>query len=291
MTVKRISALTVLLLILCVLAGCSGTGKETAACAHEWENATCTAAQTCRLCNETVGEPLEHNWEEATCQEPKHCAVCNLTEGKALDHQWSALTCEENYTCTVCNAASGVQGPHVDVKNITQDPENNLLVQCKCGHEEIMTIENLMLQLAHGKWTLRAVLKDNSLLRPDPTANWQEGTWLEFPTTAEPTAYEIGTSAQGENFAFQMNLLDFQLNTAALYANGPKLAVLMCTARTEYSKDVHTDVPLILVFGDRNYAAEGMSDDDFISAALKGTVTSLWRQSDGVMYIYGFDMG
>ena len=279
---KRISAIVCLLLCICLLAGCS--------CSHEWEEATCTNAKTCRLCQETEGEPLEHSWAEATCTEPKHCVLCGLTDGDAPGHQWAALSCDEEYTCTVCNAASGVQGPHVDVKNITQDPSDNLLVQCKCGHEEILTIEDLMLQLAHGKWTLRAVLKDNNLLHPDPGTNWQEGTWLEFPSTAEPAAYEIGTSAQGENFAFQMNLMDFQLNTAALYTNGPKLAVLMCTARTEYGEDVHTDTPLILVFGDRNYAKDGMSDDDFISAAFKGSITSLWRQSDGVMYIYGYDI-
>lgn len=289
---KKISALIILLLSLCILAGCSNTSEmENAACTHEWEDATCTAAQTCRLCNETEGEPLEHSWTEATCQAAKHCVLCNLSEGDALDHQWAALTCGENYTCAVCNAVSTVQGPHVDVMNITQDPNNNLLVQCKCGHEEIMTVEDLMLQLTHGKWTLRAVLKENKLLHPDPANNWQEGTWLEIPSSAEPAAFEIGTSAQGENFAFQMNLLDFQLNTAALYTNGPKLAVLMCTARTEYGEDAYTDVPLILVFGDRNYAKEGMSDEEFISAAMKGSVTSLWRQSDGVMYIYGYDVG
>lgn len=164
-----------------------------------------------------------HKWEDATCKAPKTCSLCNLTEGTALEHQWSALTSEEEYVCTACGTASGVAGPHVDVRNITQDPNNNLLERCKCGHEEIYTIDQLMLHLMQGKWTLRAVL--------------------------------------------------------------------MCNGRTEYGEDIYTDVPLVLIFGDRGYAKEPLTDDEFINAALKGTVTSLWRHRDGGMYIYGYDIG
>ena len=46
---------------------------------------------------------------------------------------------------------------------------------------------------------------------------------------------------------------------------------------------------MVFWFGERNYAKENMSDDEFINAALKGTITSLWRRSDGIMYIYGYD--
>lgn len=280
---KRFTTIFLFLFCTCLLAGCS--------CKHAWEEATCTAPQTCSLCKETTGEPLGHSWNDATCDAPKTCSRCNLTEGTALGHQWSALTCEETYVCAICGVASNVVGPHVDIRNITQDPSNNLLVQCKCGHEEILSIEELMLHLMQGKWSLRAVQKENSLFLPDPKANWEEGTWLEIPSAEEPVAYQVGTSAQGEEFAFQVDLLDFQLTNAALYANGPQLAVLMCNGRTEYGKDVHTDVPMILVFGDRGYAKEPMTDDEFINAALKGTVTSLWRHSDGAMYIYGYDIG
>lgn len=280
---KRISAIFILLLCICLLAGCS--------CSHKWEDATCAAPKTCSLCQETIGEPLEHSWTDATCKAPKTCSLCNLTEGTALEHQWSALTCEEEYVCTACGTASGVAGPHVDVRNITQDPNNNLLVQCKCGHEEIYTVDQLMLHLMRGKWTLRAVQKENSLFLPDPKTNWEEGTWLEIPSAAEPAAYQIGSSEKGEKFAFQMNLQDFQLTNAVLYTNAPQLAVLMCNGRTEYGEDIYNDVPLILIFGDRSYAKEPLTDDEFINAALKGAVTSLWRHSDGVMYIYGYDMG
>ena len=279
---KRISAVLILVLCVCLLAGCS--------CKHEWEAATCTAAETCRLCQKTNGEPLSHVWAEATCETPRQCTLCGLTEGEALGHRWSALTCEEEYVCSVCSLASGITGPHVDVRNITQDIDNNLLVQCKCGNEQILSVEDLMLQLMQGKWTLRAVLKENSLFRPDPKTYWEEGTWFEFPGKAEPTAYEVGISEVGAQFVFLQNLQEFQLTTAALYANGPKLAVLMCNARTEYGEDVYGDTPMILVFGDRNYAKEGISDDDFINAAMKGSITSLWRYNDGVMYIYGYDL-
>lgn len=68
-------------------------------------------------------------------------------------------------------------------------------------------------------------------------------------------------------------------------------AVLMCNGRTEYDEDIYTDVSLVLIFGDRGYAKEPLTDDEFINAALKGTVTSLWRYRDGGMYIYGYDIG
>lgn len=305
---KRLTAIGLLLFCICLLTSCSCKHEwEEATCtapqtcrlchkttgellAHSWEDATCSKPKTCRLCHKTTGEPLAHNWVDASCEEPKHCTLCNLVEGDKLEHQWSALTCDEEYVCTICNDASAVSGPHVDVRNITQDINNNLLVKCKCGHEEILTIEELMLQLLQGKWTLRAVQKDNSLLLPDPQTNWQEGTWLEFPSLSEPIAYEVGTSAQGENFAFQQDLQDFQLTNAVLYANGPQLAVLMCNTRTEYGDGVYTNVPMILVFGDRNYAKEGIDDNEFINAALKGSIISLWRHSDNAMYIYGYDV-
>lgn len=280
---KRLTLIFALLLCISLLAGCE--------CNHEWEEATCTTAKTCSLCKITEGEPLEHSWVEANCKEPKHCVLCNLTEGNALDHQWFALTCAEDYTCTICDATSRITGPHVDVRNITQDINNNLLVQCRCGNEEILTIEELMLQLLQGKWSLRAVQKENSLLLPNPKENWEEGTWLEVPSAENPVAYQVSNTEQGEKFAFEQKLQDFQLTEAALYANGPLQAVLMCDARTEYSEDFYSDATLILVFGERDYARNQMSDDAFINAAFKGEITSLWRYTDGVMYIYGYDIG
>jgi hypothetical protein len=61
---KKLTTICLLLLCICLLAGCS--------CRHSWENATCDTPQTCRFCQETTGEPLAHNWVDATCQEPKH---------------------------------------------------------------------------------------------------------------------------------------------------------------------------------------------------------------------------
>lgn len=282
MKLKKLTTICLLLLCICLLAGCS--------CRHSWENATCDTPQTCRFCQETTGEPLAHNWVDATCQEPKHCSQCGLTEGNTVDHQWSALTCAEEYTCTGCNTASGEVGPHVDVRNIVLRDNDELTVTCSCGHEEELTIEGLMLHLMKGKWMPRAVLKNNTIVHPNPKENWQEGTWFEFPSAAEPVAYEVGTSAEGENFAFPQTLKDFQLTTAVLYSNGAELPVLMCNSRTDYNNEFYTEVPLILVFGDRNYAKNGMSDEEFINAAFAGTVTSLWCQREGIMYIYGYDV-
>ena len=75
-----------------------------------------------------------------------------------------------------------------------------------------------------------------------------------------------------------------------IISNGAELPVLMCNSRTDYNDEFYTEVPLILVFGDRNYAKNGMSDEEFINAAFAGTVTSLWCQREGIMYIYGYDV-
>lgn len=74
---------------------------------HSWEDATCTAAKYCTVCELTEGEPAGHRWEKATCTEPKHCAHCDLTDGKPAGHQWKDATYTKPRTCAVCNLTSG----------------------------------------------------------------------------------------------------------------------------------------------------------------------------------------
>lgn len=87
---------------------CSKCGKtEGEPFPHTWEEATCTAPKTCSICGETEGDTLPHEWEEATCTAPKTCSVCGETEGKALEHTWEDATCTKAKTCSVCGKTSG----------------------------------------------------------------------------------------------------------------------------------------------------------------------------------------
>lgn len=55
-------------------------------CLHEWQNATCISAKTCRLCGKTCGEALDHDWKPATCTIMQTCRVCGATKGVPLGH-------------------------------------------------------------------------------------------------------------------------------------------------------------------------------------------------------------
>lgn len=72
-----LTAVLVMLLAFCLTA---------CGCEHEWEEATCTAPKTCRLCSQTEGEPASHSFRSATCEVPKTCNGCGLTEGEVLPH-------------------------------------------------------------------------------------------------------------------------------------------------------------------------------------------------------------
>ncbi|MCR4651975.1 MAG: hypothetical protein K5662_09530 [Lachnospiraceae bacterium] len=80
---------------------------------HQWEEATCAAPATCKICGATKGEPLEHQWEEPTCTEPYVCSVCGAREGEPLGHNWTEATCLYPATCAICGETTGETAPHV----------------------------------------------------------------------------------------------------------------------------------------------------------------------------------
>ena len=69
--------------------------------------ATCTTdgvkTYTCSACKASYTETIKagHTWENATCSTAKHCSVCNTTDGKALGHSVSG------YSCTRCGTGFG----------------------------------------------------------------------------------------------------------------------------------------------------------------------------------------
>ena len=74
---------------------------------HDWQPATCTEPETCRICGRIQGEPLGHEWDDATCTEPKVCSRCGVTEGEALGHEWEDATCTAPKTCGRCGETQG----------------------------------------------------------------------------------------------------------------------------------------------------------------------------------------
>ena len=63
---------------------------------HSWEDATCTAPETCSSCKATRGSTLEHNWIEETCATPQFCADCGKIGNSEKAHSFS------DYKCIVC---------------------------------------------------------------------------------------------------------------------------------------------------------------------------------------------
>ncbi len=119
---KLISGLSVISVMLC-LSGCC--------ISHEWQDATCTAPQTCAKCGRTEGVPLGHTWADATCTIPKTCSECRETDGEPLGHgELTEANYQQGANCTVCGedvgepltAAFETHGLTINAKeNVTYD--------------------------------------------------------------------------------------------------------------------------------------------------------------------------
>lgn len=94
---------TILMIMAVVFAFC----LTACGCEHEWNEATCTAPKTCKLCEATEGEVKAHQWQDATCTEPKTCKDCGATEGDVGGHVWEDATCTTAKTCSVCKETEG----------------------------------------------------------------------------------------------------------------------------------------------------------------------------------------
>jgi len=79
---------------------------------HDWNDATCTSAKTCKNCGVTEGSAKGHNWNDATCTSAKTCKNCGATEGSAKGHSWNDATCTSAKTCKNCGATEGSAKGH-----------------------------------------------------------------------------------------------------------------------------------------------------------------------------------
>lgn len=111
-------------LFLCTGCTASYTNNFVDALGHDWTDATCTAAKTCKVCGTTAGNAAEHDWLDATCTTAKTCKVCGVTEGDPSEHSWDegVVTAEPTeeadgqrlFTCLLCGQSRTETIPSLD---------------------------------------------------------------------------------------------------------------------------------------------------------------------------------
>lgn len=119
---KKLMSVAALVMVMCLLlTGCQELPFELPfdlpfLHQHEWQDATCLAPKTC-ACGATEGEALGHTpGEEATCTAAQICTVCNAELAPVKDHTpGKEATCDTAQKCTVCKVvlaeATGVHTP------------------------------------------------------------------------------------------------------------------------------------------------------------------------------------
>lgn len=302
---KKITSMVLLLLCACLLTACG--------CKHEWMDATCEAPKTCTLCGETEGEALPHVWNEATCVNPKFCQNCGIAEGEqpaghqwqdlenhcsqicsvcgaiggeVKEHLWQEATCTQPKTCTACGITEGECAPHTDLA--AMDTSGDLVqITCTCGVEEEISDQDLMMRMLQGNWTMMAVYSDGGFYAPEPSYDWEEGSWMEIHSSEEPLAYQGFISDAGIYCVAPFELSDFQAGSYQYRRNGNALPIVQCIALAGTPQQETWQ----LVLGPRGYDPADLTTEQFLNAAHDGYVTCLWRYTEKAIYLYGYNPG
>ena len=89
-------------------ATCNGCGELREVGAHDYADATCTAAKTCKLCGVTEGEALGHaaNEDDGECTTAVTCGRCGQTVIEAKAHSGGTQSCK-GYQCAACGTWYG----------------------------------------------------------------------------------------------------------------------------------------------------------------------------------------
>lgn len=144
---KKLLILSLLILCLCVLAGCE--------CKHEWVEADCLTAKTCTKCEAVEGDPLGHDFAPATCQAPETCTRCGLTQGESLGHEFAPATCQAPETCSRCGEVRGETLPHTYSDWVLGDTDmTRACVNCGTQETTALDREVYLQQLLSGHWDL-----------------------------------------------------------------------------------------------------------------------------------------
>ena len=89
---KRIFLILILIMVMTLI---SCKKETTKGCEHAFQEATCTAPKTCKICGATEGEALGHDWKDATTEAPKTCTRCGTTEGEKLPTEKPKKNCKK----------------------------------------------------------------------------------------------------------------------------------------------------------------------------------------------------
>ena len=110
--------------------------------------ATCTAAQMCTVCGETVKPALGHTTEGPSCIESQNCKVCGVVT-TPTGHRPSAVSCTEAQICTECGKELASPTGHNYQSSVTTPTctsEGYTLYLCRCGD---FYKENIVSALGH----------------------------------------------------------------------------------------------------------------------------------------------
>ena len=102
---KKLTLILISVLMILMLVACGDKN-----CEHIYDDCADTE---CNECGEN--RDSKHTWNNATCLAPKTCKVCGATEGAALGHEWTTPDvdlCEVQSTCLRCGATYGENKEH-----------------------------------------------------------------------------------------------------------------------------------------------------------------------------------
>lgn len=138
---KSIVVVVLSLLLLILLTGCC--------LSHEWEEATCTAPQTCAKCGKTEGEALGHTWTDATCTEDAVCTVCGEKGTSALGHtigDWEIQTeatknsdGEQVKKCAICGEVFETKIYRLEPESITVLTDDGFTMTREEYHQHLLS--------------------------------------------------------------------------------------------------------------------------------------------------------
>jgi len=99
---------------------------------HNYNSATCTKPQTCKVCGVTSGSALGHTYTNA-CDTT--CNRCTAT--RTTSHNYNSATCTKPQTCKVCGVTSGSALGHTYTSKVTVPScttQGYTTHTCHCGY-------------------------------------------------------------------------------------------------------------------------------------------------------------
>ena len=108
-------------------------GNPVAPLGHDWEDATCTAPKTCKVCGTTEGAP-SHSWGEADANGTKACSACGIISVSNTDGLWAAIAGAEDEAIIVISegvydGVSFTNPANYTAKNLTLMGEGEVVLK------------------------------------------------------------------------------------------------------------------------------------------------------------------